>query len=121
MFGTFLDKLGGFFDRRFVLAYEIPTLFILLLIVIMFQVLFGPKATLAWWAQLEIQEQIVVAVGILLAIILIAYIFEMLTAPIVRFYEGYWSDWKLTRWANNRQKKKKLASTQAASYYKFPL
>jgi hypothetical protein len=121
MFGTFLNQLGGFFDRRFVLAYVIPTLFILLLIVILFQVLFGPKATLAWWAQLEVQEQILVAAGILLAIILFAYIFEMLTAPVVRFYEGFWFDWKLTQWAINWQKKKKLASTQAVSYYKFPL
>lgn len=26
MFGTFLDKLSGFFDRRFIVAYVIPTL-----------------------------------------------------------------------------------------------
>ena len=123
MFGTFLDKLGGFFDRRFIVAYEIPTLFILVLTVVVLQALFGPKVTLTWWAQLEVQEQILLAVGILLAIILVAYIFEMLTAPVVRFYEGYWRDRKLTRWAKDRLKKKKikLASTQATSYYNFPL
>jgi hypothetical protein len=123
MFGTFLDKLGGFFDRRFVVAYEIPTLFILVLAVVVLQLLFGPKVTLDWWIHLQVQEQILLTVGILLAIILAAYIFEMLTAPVVRFYEGYWRDRMLTRWAVDRQKKKKteLAGTQATSYYSFPL
>src|SRR5579884_1020271 len=122
MFGTFLDKIGGFFDRRFIVAYEMPTLFILALSVIVFQVLFGLKVTLTWWTQLGVQEQILLAVIILMVNILVAYMFEMLTAPIVRLYEGYWPDWKLARWVKKWQsKKKRLINVHATSYYYFPV
>jgi len=107
MLGTFLDKLGGFFDRRFIVAYVIPTLVVLGLVIGISQILFGPQVTLKWWSQLGGQEQILLGVGVLLAIILLAYIFEMLTAPVVRLFEGYWPEGHLTQLAISRQQKKK--------------
>jgi hypothetical protein len=97
MLGTFLDKMGGFFDRRFLVAYVIPTLVTLGLIIGLIQVQVGPKTTIDWWSKLEFQEQILVAISVLLIVIVSSYIFEMLTAPLVRLYEGYWNEGILIR------------------------
>ena len=105
MLGSFLDKLGGFFDRRFVFAYAIPSLVLLLLLIGILQTLFGLQSTLGWWAHLDGQEKILLGVGVVLSIILLASIFEMLTAPVVRLYEGYWREGCLTRLAITCQQK----------------
>ncbi len=99
MLGSFLDKLGGFFDRRFILAYVIPSLILLLVLIGILQTLFGPQQTLNWWAHLDGQEKILLVVSVLLVVILTASTFEMITAPVVRLYEGYWKEGKLKRLA----------------------
>ena len=107
MLGSFLDKLGGFFDRRFLLAYVIPSLILLLVIIGILQTLFGPQETLNWWTHLDGQEKILLVVSVLLVVSLIASTFEMITAPIVRLYEGYWKEGKLKRLAIAASQKKK--------------
>jgi len=97
MLGTFLDKMGGFFDRRFVVAYVIPTLVALGLIIGLLQLRFGPQITINWWSSLGLQEQILLAISVLLVVIILSYIFEILTAPLVRLYEGYWTEGYVTR------------------------
>ena len=114
MLGSFLDKLGGFFDRRFIFAYIIPTLTLLLLLITVLQTLFGPQATLNWWAHLDGQEKIILTSGVLLVTILVASIFEMITTPVVRLYEGYWNEGFLTRLAIARQQKIKNKYTRIA-------
>jgi hypothetical protein len=106
MLGTFLDKITGFFDQRFILSYVIPTLVFLGLLIGLTQVWFGLPTTLRWWMSLAVLEQIFIGLIVLLAVILVAYMLQMLTAPIVRFYEGYWPEWKPTELAIAHQRKK---------------
>lgn len=105
MLGSFLDRLGGFFDRRFIFAYVIPTLIMLLLLIGILQTLLGAQASLSWWEHLDGQEKILLIIGVLLVIILLASIFEMITAPVVRLYEGFWHEGRLTRLAITHQQK----------------
>lgn len=114
MLGSFLDKLGGFFDRRFLLAYVIPSLILLLVVIGILQTLFGPQETLNWWTHLDGQEKILLAVSVLLVVSLIASTFEMITAPIVRLYEGYWGEGKLKRLAIAAAQKKKNKQARIA-------
>jgi hypothetical protein len=105
MLGTFLDKITGFFDQRFMLSYVMPTFVFLGLFIGFIQVWFGLLTTLHSWMSLAILEQILIGVIVLLAVIVVAYMLQMLTAPIVRFYEGYWPEWKLTELAIAHQRK----------------
>ncbi len=93
MVGTFLDKVGNWFNRRFFVAYWSPV-FVgfgvgggLVLLVL------GPVSFFGWWERLNGEEQIILGVGCLLAITLLAYMLDALTTPLIRLYEGYWS-WK---------------------------
>lgn len=105
MVGSFLDRLGGFLDRRFIFAYVIPALILLILVIGLLQGLFGLQTTLNWWMHLEGQEQILLGAGTLLAVVLLSSILEMVTAPVVRLYEGYWPEGRLTQIAVARQLK----------------
>jgi hypothetical protein len=107
MLGSFLDKLGGFFDRRFILAYVTPSLILLLLLIGILQSWFGLQPTLSWWTHIDGQEKILLGVGVLLTVVLLASTFEMITAPIVRLYEGYWKEGKLTDLAIAYHQKRK--------------
>jgi hypothetical protein len=51
MLGTFLDKLSGFFDQRFLVAYWGPTLIGLGLAAGLGSVLFSFAGVLAWWTK----------------------------------------------------------------------
>jgi len=106
MLGTFLDRITGFFDQRFILSYVIPTLVFLGLFIGLTQIWFGFPITLSLWMSLTVFELIFIGVIVLLAVILMAYMLQMLTAPVVRFYEGYWPEWKPTKWAIAHQRKK---------------
>src|SRR2546422_5187743 len=102
MVATFLDKVGGWFDRRFLLAYWSPVFVGLGIVGGLVIFALGPVIVFGWWSALNGEEQIVLGVGSLLAITLFAYMLDALTTPLIRLYEGYWS-WKrlarlATRW-----------------------
>jgi hypothetical protein len=121
MLGTFLEKLNGFFDRRFMIAYWSPIFIGLGLTAGLLGGLVGPWAALGWWAGLSGTEQILLGVGALLVITVLAYVLETLTIPVVRLYEGYWPKGALTNWACTKQKARKAKSSDSASYHNFPL
>lgn len=94
MLNAYLTTLGGFFDRRFIIAYWAPMfLFLAILLLGGAAVLVGPGAALAAWAALDPMMQVLVALAALLGITVFAYLFQALTTPLLRFYEGYWPDW----------------------------
>src|SRR5260370_22470863 len=93
MINTFLDKIGNFFDQRYVVAYWGPVFFCLVLATGLVALLIGPVAvatTFSWWAMLDSTKQILLLVGILLSNTVFAYLLQTLTVPLVRWYEGYW-------------------------------
>jgi hypothetical protein len=119
MVATFLDKVGGWFDRRFLLAYWSPVFVGLGAIgglVILTQ---RPSVVFGWWFKLDGGEQIVLGIGSLLAVTLFAYVLDAFTTPLIRLYEGYWS-WKrlallATRWQKARRSK--LMNSSHSSYF----
>src|SRR5690348_5271664 len=103
MISTFLDKLSGVFDRRFLIAYWSPACFGLGVVAVLVGIGFGPALILSWWKGLDGIEQALVGGGILLATIFVAYLLEALTTPVVRFFEGYWPENLLTHLARRHQ------------------
>jgi hypothetical protein len=123
MLGTFLDKLGGLFDRRFIVACWGPLFIGFGLIGGLIVGELGPSVFFIWWERLSVEEQVVLGVGSLLTITLLAYMLDALTAPLIRFYEGYWS-WKwftrlLTGW-QKAQKAKLADSAHSYGFTRFP-
>lgn len=106
MLGTFLDTSTSFFDRRFMLTYLIPSAVFLSFLIGLMQIYFSLSITLGWWERLGLLEQILIGIFALFTIIIVAYILEMLTAPIVRLFEGYWPKGKLTDLVISHQLKK---------------
>lgn len=104
MFGTFLDKVSGIFDRRFIIAYWSPTLIFLSLALGLVMVLSAPSLAISWWQQLTGIEQVLLTGGLLLGITLLAYLLEAVETPLIRLYEGYWPEWvPLTHLARQRR------------------
>jgi hypothetical protein len=120
MVATFLDKVGGWFDRRFLLAYWSPVFLALGILGGLVIFTKRPSVVFGWWFNLNGEEQIVLGIGSLLAVTLFAYVLDAFTTPLVRLYEGYWP-WKRptllgTRWQKARRSK---FTTSSHSVY-FP-
>jgi hypothetical protein len=120
MVGTFLEKVGGWFDRRFLIAYWSPVFIGLVLVGGLVILALGPPVVFGWWAKLNGEEQIVLGVGSLLATTLLAYVLDALTTPLIRLYEGYWSWKQLARLAASWQEARKARLVDSAHSYHFP-
>ncbi|MBU0511594.1 MAG: hypothetical protein KJ638_07820 [Chloroflexi bacterium] len=103
MLGTFVDKISGFFDRRFVIAHWMPALTGLGLALGLAGLLLGPQDVFQWWTGRSETAQAIMGLAALLGVTLLAFLLDALTTPLVRLYEGYWSEGSLTRWARKRQ------------------
>jgi hypothetical protein len=88
MFGV-LDKLVGFFDRRFLIAYWAPVAIALAGLAGIVALDRGIGALLKLVGKLSSMEQAVLAVTVLVSITVLAYLLQALTGPTVRLYEGY--------------------------------
>ncbi len=120
MLGTFLEKVGGLFDRRFIVAYWSPLFIGFGLAGGLVVVTHGLPVVFDWWVKLSVEEHVVLGVGSLLAVTILAYVLDALTVPLVRFYEGYWP-WKwLTRLTTLWQKTRKARRAASAKPYEVP-
>jgi hypothetical protein len=88
MFGV-LDKLAGFFDRRFLIAYWAPVAIALAGLAGVVALDRGIGTMLAALGKLSAMEQAVIAATALVTLIVLAYLLQALTGPMVRLYEGY--------------------------------
>lgn len=109
MLSTFLDKMSGSFDQRFVVAYLLPILIGVISLIIIIGLLKESIVVIIfeWWIKGSGFEQAALAGLCILIIFLIAYLFAYLlatlTTPLVRIYEGYWPEWRLTHKLRVRQ------------------
>jgi hypothetical protein len=121
MLGTFLDKMSSFFDQRFMIACWTPIFIGLSLVAGVLGVLLGPVVAFGWWVKLGGPDQALLIGGALLGITLLGYLLVALTLPLVRLYEGYWSEGPLTQLARARQKQAlKRAGNSPARDRNFP-
>ena len=73
MLGTFVEKLGGLFDRRFLVAYWSPPFIGCGLLAGLLVMVAGPSVAMEWWKNLSGVEQVVLSGGSLLILTFLAY------------------------------------------------
>lgn len=118
MLGTFVEKLGGLFDRRFLVAYWSPLFIGCGLLAGLLVMVAGPSVAMEWWKNLSGVEQVVLSAGSLLILTFLAYMLEAFTTPLIRFYEGYWS-WEWLRNPAIQWQKKRHAKWKASPKYGY--
>src|SRR5260221_734683 len=90
MLGVSLERLGGLFDRQFLVAYWGPVFLGVALGTALFALAHGYHETFTLWLSLSGTEQVLLCGAAIIGITVVAYLFSILTAPIIRLYEGYW-------------------------------
>jgi hypothetical protein len=83
------DKLLGFFDRRFIIAYWAPVAIWLLGLALIIALDAGFGDLLKQFAGFDPVGKIVLATTTVVAITVIAYALQALTGSTIRLYEGY--------------------------------
>ncbi len=126
MLGTLVDKLSGFFDKRFVVTYWSPLFIGLGLLAGLLLVLVKPVIIVNWWnswEKLSVTDQGLLIGGVLLIVTLLAFVLEMLADPILRLYEGYWPTGldPLRKWFLKRQQQQRRRSNESKKAYEFPI
>jgi hypothetical protein len=104
----FLDTLGGFFDRRFIIAYWMPCFIFAALVLAEAGILYNYEATLKWWDALSTTTGALLAVALLFCVTVFAYLLQSFSVSLVRHYLGYWPgerDSFLSRWGRARERK----------------
>ncbi|NOZ50502.1 MAG: hypothetical protein GXP37_10710 [Chloroflexi bacterium] len=123
MLVTYLDKLSSFFDRRFIVAYWVPTFIVLAVAVLGGSAAQqGTTAALKTWTAADASLQAILALAALLSVTVLAYLLQALTTPLLRLYEGYWPRWLrgLARRARREQvqsRQKRLADDDYRAVY----
>lgn len=97
MVNLLLEKTGGILDRRFVLAWLFPTCLAGLIGLVLFSLPTGINAVWQGWLNQPALAQTSQLVGGLLLLLLLAYLLQAFSHPLVQLYEGYWPHW-LRQW-----------------------
>lgn len=105
MFGASLERIGGLFDQRFIVAYWSPLFVCTAVITAAFVFGHGFANTLTTWDTLSSTEQILLGIATILAITILAYVVLVATGPIIRLYEGYLPlvPERVVRWVSSHQ------------------
>jgi len=93
MLNVFLEKVSGYFDKRFLFSVWFPSFLFGAAAVVVAAVAKGPQATVDAWSGLPVVTQSWLSVGGLVLVTFFAYVCDNLLGTIVRFYEGYWPEW----------------------------
>lgn len=128
MFGV-LDKLAGFFDRRFLIAYWAPVAIALAGLAGVAALDRGIRPMLTVLGKMSAMEQAVIAGTGLVTLTVVAYLLQALTSPMVRLYEGYSLPGWLARGLRRSEELRLRALEEAeggggkssARYFSFPL
>jgi hypothetical protein len=91
---AFLDRISGFVDRRFMVAFWAPCFLFAAGGLGILGLVRGEASTLIdWWEAQGGSSQALAAFGFLLANTVGAYLLQAFASPLVRLYEGYWPGW----------------------------
>lgn len=126
MMSSFLGKMGGWFDRDFMLGWWFPTLVAGGLALLLGAGGPGLGEALAWWEAHPGLTQTWLLAGGLFLVTLVAYLLQVFTRPLVQLYEGYWpaslrrDAMELTgleaRWQEMQQEMSQAAGSDPARY-----
>jgi hypothetical protein len=90
MLGLALDRLGGLFDPKFLVAYWSPVFLGTALAAAFYALANASLGDVSLLGQLDVVEQLLLGGAVIVGITVVAYLLSMVTAPIVRVYEGIW-------------------------------
>jgi len=93
MLNVFLEKVSGYFDKRFLFSVWFPSFLFGAAAVVVAAIAKGTQATVDAWSGLPVVTQSWLSVGGLIMVTFFAYVCDNLLGTIVRFYEGYWPEW----------------------------
>src|SRR5580704_1472229 len=94
MFTTFLDKLSGVFDRRFLVAYWAPVfVFFAVGAALSIGAVWDASETLDWWSGLSAAAQALLGAALLLLMLVGSYLLQAFQSSLMRMYQGYWGAW----------------------------
>lgn len=107
MFGALLDKTTGWLDQRLVTSVLLPALAFWAGVGALVATHVGWTATVSWWEGLDSARQVLVAGGVVAALVLFAQFVQALLPAMIRWYEGYWLlrtplKGRLLRWQQRR-------------------
>jgi hypothetical protein len=103
MLPTFLDKLGGFFDRRFIIAFWVPVFACALIVAGTWISLRGVSETLRRWDTAGVTWTTAILFGTFFVISLLAFLLQAFQTSLVRLYVGYWPIGFFRRWGEQRE------------------
>jgi hypothetical protein len=106
MFLSFFDRLGSIFDRRFVLAYWLPSFVFVALFAGLFVTIFGAASSLKWWDTLSPSARLAASLSLFFTITIIALLLQPLSVPLTQLYLGYWPERlrSFREWGRNRER-----------------
>src|SRR5579859_3954184 len=94
MIGTFLDKLHGLFDTRFLVAFWAPMVIGIGSVINLLLFHFGYMAGTDWWFKLDTSRQVWAAAIVLFFATILAFVLQTFSTPLVRVYAGFnWPTW----------------------------
>jgi hypothetical protein len=89
MIFNYLDKLSGWLDRRFIIAYWSPVFLGGSMLIAVLVIHSGTAASLDAWKNLPSDAKLVLGGALLVGTTVLAYVLQALQDAIVRMYEGY--------------------------------
>jgi hypothetical protein len=96
MIGAFLEKIGGFFDRPFLVAGVLPWLIVTAIVGAFFVPLLGVDAVAAWARTLSAANSIGLVFAAGMVLILLAFALRSLRALIISSWSGEGRAWTWT-------------------------
>jgi len=105
MLPTFLDQLGGFFDRRFIIAFWVPVFACALILAGTWISLHGVSETLRRWDAAGVTWTTAILFGTFFVISLLAFLLQAFQTSLVRLYVGYWPLDFFKRWGEQREER----------------
>ena len=124
---TFLDKLSGLLDRRFVEAHWAPVFLFFALLLLTAVTIYSPAEALDWWGGRDATSKALVAFGTLFLITVFAYLLSAFSNMLAALYTGYWLKrflrvpllTFLKKWAEARQEARRIASGDYEYYSRY--
>jgi hypothetical protein len=96
MFGTILQQVTGYFDRRALISAFFPSLIFWGITVVSVMALeLGWSASLEGWEELGATAQVLVLIAFFVWVASWAFLTINFRAALVRLYQGYWPDTKI--------------------------
>jgi len=108
MFLSFIDKISSIFDRRFLIAYWLPSFVFVALLTGFIALIFGVTQSLMWWDKRSRSESLAFSAGMLFLITILALLLQPFTRPLTRLYLGYWPSLfsYFTKWGKKRERQR---------------